>query len=541
MQKNRMLLNTAILTLTSLFLRTTGILYRSFMSEKVTSEGIGLHTLTLSVFTFAMTFSTAGINTAVTRLLSERMGKSAPNERTSILRTALGYGLCVSLTVAAILFFSADYLAETVLKDARTALLLKLLTPSLPLMAVSACFKGYFFAMRKASKPAVSDIFEQFVEMGVFASLIGVFSPYGIAYACAVICAGTTLSELSSCVYLAVSYFRHNTRENKNGHTITTPPRTLKPMLSIAVPVALSSGLGAGLRTVENILIPDGLRKSGLAHDRALSLYGMVRGMALPVMFFPYAFLSAFSTLLIPELSEAMAMNNQVRIRYITARVMQLTLLLSTLVTGIFLIFSEELGLIVYESTEIGRIIWILAPLTVLMYADAIVDGMLKGLDMQVHVLWYNIIDSVIRIALIAWLVPKMGFTGFMIVMYISNIFNPVVSIAKLIRVTKVRISITQYVIKPIVAVFAASFMVRCLASVGGSGFYLTVTGLTIGILAVCFVYIVLLMLTGSLTEEDILWMVSMIQPERKRSSKRKHSHASCPHLQFPRNSGTIE
>ena len=152
MGKNLIFINASIMTLTSLFLRTTGIMYRSFLSDHVGTEGMGLHTLTLSVFTFAVTFSTAGINTAVTRLISEQIGRNAHLSPIPIMRKAFTYAVTVSLAVASLLFLCADFLAESILSDPRASILLKLLTPSLPFMAVSACIKGYFFALRQAAK-----------------------------------------------------------------------------------------------------------------------------------------------------------------------------------------------------------------------------------------------------------------------------------------------------------------------------------------------------------------------------------------------------
>ena len=511
MKKNLLFINAAVMTLTSLFLRTTGIMYRAFLSEQVTSEGMGLHTLTFSVFTFGMVFSTAGINTAVTRMISEQIGRHLPSTITAIMRKAFAYALTVSIFAAAILFSFADFLAKIILADMRTALLLKLIAPSLPFMAVSACIKGYFLAIRKASKSAVSDVIEQFTEIGVFVLTVKLFAPYGIEYACAAIMLGVTLSEAASCLYLVLCYLK----SRHAAYTVERRPEShnnyLRKLLRIAVPVAISSSLGAGLRTVENIMIPGGLRKSGMAHDRALSLYGMVRGMAIPVMFFPAAFLSAFSSLLIPELSGAKAAGNEVRIRYIVSRVLQLTVLLSSLVTGVFMVFSNEIGLKVYNSTDVGKITWILAPLTVLMYADAIVDGMLKGLDLQINVLWYNIIDSTIRIVLIALLVPTYGFSGFMIVMYVSNIFNPVVSIRKLIQTAKVKLDKYNLLFKPILAASAAGMIVQSIVLSSETTFFSTTLGLTIGILFMSCLYFLLLMFMKCLTEEDIFWIYHII------------------------------
>ena len=84
----------------------------------------------------------------------------------------------------------------------------------------------------------------------------------------------------------------------------------IKRLLSICLPVTASSCLRSGLSMTENILIPPGLKKtarpmrflSRLRHDHQ---YGDAGD------YLPSAFLSSFSILLIPELSEANAANHK--------------------------------------------------------------------------------------------------------------------------------------------------------------------------------------------------------------------------------------
>ena len=63
--------NAAVLTVTSLILRTLGIVFRIWMSNTVGAEGMGLYQLVVSVYVFVSAFATTGICTAVTRLTAE--------------------------------------------------------------------------------------------------------------------------------------------------------------------------------------------------------------------------------------------------------------------------------------------------------------------------------------------------------------------------------------------------------------------------------------------------------------------------------------
>ena len=71
------------------------------------------------------------------------------------------------------------------------------------------------------------------------------------------------------------------------------------------LPLAVSAYARTSLTTLEHLLIPRGLKSSGLTADRALAGYGIVHGMALPVVLFPSCLLYALADLLVPELTTA--------------------------------------------------------------------------------------------------------------------------------------------------------------------------------------------------------------------------------------------
>ena len=83
-------------------------------------------------------------------------------------------------------------------------------------------------------------------------------------------------------------------------------------MLGIALPVALSSYLRSGLMTLKNLLVPIQLQKYGMSAKEAVSAFGIVHGIVLPVILFPSSFLFSFTGLVIPELAEAHSKNAQI-------------------------------------------------------------------------------------------------------------------------------------------------------------------------------------------------------------------------------------
>ncbi len=449
MKKKTFLINVLILTLTSLINMFIGLFFRIYMSNKIGAEGIGIYQLVTAVYFFATTFSTTGISLTVTRLVTDNIAQKQYSQAKMILKKCLALGVGISLFVAIFMFIFARQIGIFILKDNRTILSLKILAFSLPFVAISSCFRGYFYGVRRVIKTASEQLLEQIIEIIVFFTLIENFVPCKIELACASIVTGTTFAEILSSLYSYILYIYDikNLKFSKDVKTI----RTNSKILPIFLPFTASASLRAGLSTLENILIPFGLKSYGASSTKALSVYGLILGMVMPIITFPALILLSFSMLLIPEMSEANSINKISDINYVSEKALKLTLIFSIMVMNIFLFFSKDLCQAIYSNHESNFYLKILAPLVPLMYIDKIVDGILKGLNQQIYYLTCNIIDSFMRVTLIFILLPIAGIKGLLIMMFTSTILNSTLSLLKLIQITTLKINLKECIIFPII------------------------------------------------------------------------------------------
>ncbi|MGN1129404.1 MAG: oligosaccharide flippase family protein, partial [Candidatus Flemingiibacterium sp.] len=150
--------NGIILTLTSLLMRMLGVSFSAFVTEKLGAEGMGLYTLIMSVYSFTVTVASSGVSLAATRMCAE--AGSRGEQRAALRRCALYAGVCG--TIAAVgLFSGAELVAGRLLGDLRCTRSLRLLSLSMPFIALSNVLGGYFSAVRKVSRSAAAGIFEQ--------------------------------------------------------------------------------------------------------------------------------------------------------------------------------------------------------------------------------------------------------------------------------------------------------------------------------------------------------------------------------------------
>jgi stage V sporulation protein B len=176
----------------------------------------------------------------------------------------------------------------------------------------------------------------------------------------------------------------------------------------------------------------------------------MIKGMALPILFFPSAILNSVSTLLIPEISEAVAKNQHFVVKNACERIFKLTLLVGLLFGSIFFTAGSEIGLLIYNDSDVGFLLKALSPIVPLMYLDSICDGVLKGLDQQNFTFRVSVGDSILRIILRSIFVPLTSINGFISIMYLSNILTFILNFFKLLKVTGAKIRIINEILFPL-------------------------------------------------------------------------------------------
>jgi stage V sporulation protein B len=491
--------NLLTLTATSLLLRTIGMSFQVYLSKKIGPAGIGLLQLIMSIYFLAATFAISGIRLAATRLVAEELGMNREAGAKKAIKTCLGYSLIFSTVSAITLFFCADFIGTLWLGDARTILSLRILALSLPFLAICAVMGGYFTAVRRVLKLSAVMIAEQCFRIAATVACILALLPRGLEYACAGIAIGACIGEIASCLLLFILY-SVDIRQYKNREcSPDLPPR----MFRIALPVAFSAYVTSIIRTVQQTLIPYGLKKSGASRESALATYGTIQGMAIPLLMFPAVLLYAISDLIVPELAECQAQGRPNRLSYIINRVISLGLISSIGVMSIFFRFSAELGSVVYNSSQAGYYLKILAPLIPVMYMDSIVDGMLKGIGQQVPSMAYNIFESLIGVTLIYLLLPKFAIAGYIFTLFLTRTLNFGLSLNRLRKFVSLKITAG--------AICKMLFCILNALIISNLVFYtLHITWLPLCILTTAAAYYLLLRLMSCITGEDLAWFKSI-------------------------------
>ena len=426
--------NTLILLMSSIILQIIGMFFNIYISNTIGEEAVGVFSLVMSVYLFGITLASAGINISATRVVAEELACNnevgAKKAAKRCIFFSLVFGICASL----IFFICSDFIVEKCLHNRISKNVIYLICIALPSISMSSAVNGYFIAVRRVYKNAIAKFFEEFVKIICTAFLLKSFMPDGIDYACYSLILADVISEVLSFVYLYILYI-FDKRKGLLESRFRDIDSYNKRILRITIPVALTSYLRSGLSTLKQLIIPSSLQKSGMNSSNSLIAYGIVNGMAMPIIMFPVILVTSFSGLLVPEFSRFHIEKNYKKIRNISSIVLIGTFIFSIIIAILVFVFANNLSVALYNKIEIAKYLRILSPLIVIMYLDIVIDSILKGLDAQVSVMAINVFDCIVSIGFIYFLVPILGFSGYIISIFISEIIDFTLSGYKLLKI----------------------------------------------------------------------------------------------------------
>ena len=505
MQRIKKLFFTTIaLTLTSFMMKTVAVWFNVYLTGLVGTVGMGIFQLVMTVYAMSKTLAYGGMNLAATRLCIDDFDHA----RHSMRRMFVCAGI-LGLSASALLCSLAGILSTVWIGSEFADVPLRILALSLPFVSLSAALNGYMTAARKMSRYSLIQLAEQLVKIGMTVFLIGKRLAPSTETAMAKVCEAITVSEICSFFLALFCYISDIYREKMKK---TGKKGFIKRMARLAVPDAFGAYIRSALNTVEHLLIPIGIRKSGASTDRAFSDYGIVQGMALPVVLYPSSILGVLSGLLVPEIAECKVKNNLVQQNYIINRVLNAAIVFSMITATVMIVFPEELSLAIYKSTDAAYFIALIAPLIPIMYLDMTTDGMLKGLDKQLDIMKINVLDSVLCVVLVFLLVPKIAVDGYIVTIYAAEIINFLFSFYKLGKSAKLRLGWMKNFVKPLVCSFLACILAKNVLKYALN----TSLGLVLGITLSVIVYLLLLRLCQGISSEETRWFFKILKGKPK-------------------------
>ena len=444
-KKNSIIFGTILLSFSGLFCRGIGFFYRLFISQAFGEEAMGIFQLTSPVLMLAFSLTCAGTQTAISRYTACCTGNRNESLAGKFLLTGCIFSLLLALLYSTFIYFSAENISIYLLQEKRCTNLLKICAFSFPFSALHSCFNGYFYGKKDTKIPSFTQITEQLVRVGtvfvLYHSFLKQNKTPGITLTCIGMLSGEVVSFFISFIYYVIfysnkiSYFDNILKLpdrppkvplsfHNNSHSHENYPQILGQLISLALPLTFNRVILNLLQSYEAISIPKYLKIYGYSDKTALSIYGVLTGMALSLVLFPSTFANSFSVLLLPTVSEASSEKKYHNVKNTIRKTIFFSLIFGFGCTAFFLVSGDFCGTLLFDSSLAGNFIRQLSFLCPFLYLHTTLTSILNGLKKIKTTLFINIFSLLIRIFFIVRFIPLYGISGYLWGLLLSELIS---------------------------------------------------------------------------------------------------------------------
>ncbi len=398
--------------------RIMGFVYRIFLTRLIGAQGIGLFQLVFPLLSLVLTFVTAGLPTAISKLVAEAVVQGDRVRVARILRVSSAVILTMATVFTILMWALRGVVRHYWITDPRAYPTYLAMIPITGIIAISSIYRGYFRGLQDMAPTAWGQIIEQTVRILSVWILAAYFVRFSLPMAAAAAMFGGVLGEFAGLMYLVIEQRRRarlsQILPDAPNRSLETTRQTLWAIAVIAGPVTLSSLIGSVIYAIEPVLVTRALLTAGVSTHTATMLYGQYGGMAIPLLVFPTVFTGALAINLVPSVSEAIADDGNARVRIRLQQSWRATAIVGFPTSVMLTVYAAPLCGALFNEPSVGRILAVMAPAGFLLYLQGPLAGILQGMNRAGIAMRNSVIGGVLRLILIYLLAsqPRFGILG---------------------------------------------------------------------------------------------------------------------------------
>lgn len=340
MAKDSLVKGTLILTLAALVARALGVVQRIPLILLLGEIGMAAYGIAFNLYSMLLVVATAGIPSALSKMISERTALGLHAEANRIYRAALLFAAGAGLFMTVLLYGVAPYYADSILNPQAT-LPIRALAPALLLFPLIAIMRGYFQGRRMMMPNGLSQIIEQIFRVVTSVALAYMLLGYSLEWAVAGASFGGVIGSIAAAavmVYYALRLKRSDRAEQpadgadadpaKEGVARSSLPfQTIyRQLFKLSVPIVIFSMTVTLIYTIDSS-IATLLLKDQVGEHNAREILGILVGRAQSLAGIPIILAVALSQSVVPIISSAYSQRDMTQLTEQTGKVLQLSIL----------------------------------------------------------------------------------------------------------------------------------------------------------------------------------------------------------------------
>jgi len=533
LSKDSLVKGTIILALAALIARVLGAVQRIPLVHLLDDSGMASYSIAYNIYMMLLVVATAGIPSALSKLVSERTALGQCGEADRIYRAAVLFALATGTVMTALVYAAAPFYAERMANDPDAALSIRALAPALLMFPLIAVMRGYFQGRQRMTPNGLSQIVEQVIRLLAAIGLAYLFIEIGWGHTWAV--AGASFGGVAGGVgaFLVMAYFsmrlrREDRRNGEVGNRIPTPPARYLDlyarMFRLSVPIVLFS-LAVPMINAIDSTITIGLLESRMTYAAAKDALGILGGRAQSLAGIPIILAIALSQSTVPVISSAHAQNDRATVASQASKALYIAVLTGLPVVAAICAAARSINVFMFGDDKGTGIIILLTASAIFQIVMQTSGAVLMGVGKMRPLIANVAAGLVVKLAASYILAPLMGIYGIIAATALCFIVMTILNLAALRR--QVRFTILGrkwpgFLVSALIA-YASGFGVERLThqvvQLFGERFNHLIGAMAAGI-AVFGLYVAFLGLTRVVSADDIARLPAPLQNMLRRGRK---------------------
>ena len=399
-KSSNFLIQGSILAVAGILVRIIGMVYRIPMQNKIGNAAMGMYSSAFYIYNIILLLSSYSLPLAVSKMVSARVALGQHKNAYRIFQSSMIFSLISGSVAGLLMFFGADFFAVKLLNEPGAAYAIKVLAPTVFVMAFLGTLRGYFQGLGTMIPTAVSQVLEQIInavisivaafllfDMGARVDIAKGTDIYADAYGAAGGTLGTAAGALTALIFCFVlfrMYRRILKRQMRRDNTVMLESygNIARVLVATIVPVIISGTVYNVSNLVDNSIYGFYMKSVGeSAHYMAK--WGVYSGQYYLLINVPIAISNALSSSMLPSLTRTVTEGNKGEV----LRKINMTIRFSMIVAipsavGLTLLGAPIVEMLFNQDTKLGGDLLFLGSLAVIFFSlSTVTNGILQGIN----------------------------------------------------------------------------------------------------------------------------------------------------------------
>ena len=389
-----------ILAIAGVIARFIGLIYRVPMQRTIGDAGMGYYSAAFQIYSLMLIISSYSLPVAVSKLVAGYIARGQYKNAKRIYRCSLLFATITGGTTCILVFFGADFFAGTLMNLPKSAIALRVLAPTLLVVAIMGVIRGFFQGNGTMVPTATSQLIEQVINaiVSVLAAIYlfnygtGVAAllrdeEYASAYGAAGGTLGTSAGALAGLICLLLVYliskreFNYNVRhdENKYGESFG---KMFIALIITVLPVLLSTTIYNISDTLDQGIFNYVMDVKNMSNIKA-EYWGMYSTKYKVLTNVPVALASAVCSSMMPSLTGCIKQEDYKGARRKVSLAMRFTMILSIpCAVGLAVLGKPIISALFEGEVNIPATMLKIGSVAVVFYSmSTLSNGVLQGID----------------------------------------------------------------------------------------------------------------------------------------------------------------